>query len=78
MPPDAAVGIGGDSSSLRQTGVVEALKASGGNRVINGFDLSHEIKDLQTHFDYGFWPMIEATVCDVFLTGSKGAASGTS
>jgi L-lactate utilization protein LutB len=69
VPQDAVVGTG-DSSSVRQVGVVEALKVRG-NRVIDAFDLSHEIKDLQTHFDYGFWPMIESTVCDVFLTGSN-------
>jgi len=69
VPADAVVGTG-DSSSVRQVGAVTALEARG-NRVINGFDLSHEIKDLQTHFDYGFWPMIEATICDVFLTGSN-------
>jgi hypothetical protein len=69
VPADAVVGTG-DSSSVRQIKVIDALKARG-NRVINGFDLSHEITDLQTHFDYGFWPMIEATVCDVFLTGTN-------
>ena len=69
IPKDAVIGTG-DSSSVRQIKIIEALKARG-NRVINGFDLSHEIKDLQSHFEYGFWPMIEATVCDVFLTGSN-------
>ena len=69
VPPKAVVGIG-DSSSVRQIDVVEALKARG-HRVINGFDLSREIKDVQTHFEYGFWPMLEATVCDVFLTGTN-------
>jgi L-lactate utilization protein LutB len=69
VPKDAVVGTG-DSSSVRQIGAVAALEARG-NRVINGFDLSHHITDLQTHFDYGFQPMLEATVCDVFLTGSN-------
>jgi L-lactate utilization protein LutB len=69
VPKDAVVGIG-DSSSVRQIGAIEMLKERG-NTVINGFDLSCEIKDLQSHFEYGFWPMIEATVCDVFLTGSN-------
>jgi hypothetical protein len=69
VPKDAVIGVG-DSSSVRQIRVIEALKERG-NRVINGFDLSHEIKDLKSHFEYGFWPMIEATVCDVFLTGSN-------
>ena len=69
VPPQAVVGIG-DSSSVRQIDVVDALKVRG-HTVINGFDLSQEIVDVQTHFDYGFWPMLEATVCDVFLTGSN-------
>lgn len=69
VPEDAVVGIG-DSSSVRQIKVIEVLKARG-NRVINGFDPSNEIRDLQSHFEYGFWPMIEATICDVFLTGSN-------
>lgn len=69
VPEEATVGTG-DSSSVRQVGAIEALK-SRGNRVINGFDLSKKITDLQSHFDYGFWPMIEATLCDVFITGSN-------
>ncbi len=69
VPKDAVVGTG-DSSSVRQVNIIEALIARG-NRVINGFDLSTRITDLQSHFDYGFWPMLEATVCDVFLTGSN-------
>jgi hypothetical protein len=69
VPSDAIVGIG-DSSSVRQVGIIDELKVRG-NRVINPFDPTKEIKDLQTHFDHGFWPMIEATVCDVFLTGTN-------
>ena len=69
VPSKAVVGIA-DSSSVRQIDVIEALKARG-HMVINGFDLSREIKDVHTHFDYGFWPMLEATVCDVFLTGTN-------
>lgn len=70
VPAEATVGVG-DSSSVRQIGAVEALKERGGNRIINGFDPSKEITDVQSHFDYGFWPMIEATLCDVFITGSN-------
>jgi hypothetical protein len=69
VPSDAVVGIG-DSSSVRQIGIINALKTQG-HRVINPFDPTKEIQDFQTHFDYGFWPMIEATVCDVFLTGTN-------
>jgi hypothetical protein len=67
--PEAVVGIG-DSSTVRQIGVIEALQARG-NLVINPFNPTAEIKDLQTHFDYSFWPMIEATVSDIFLTGTN-------
>jgi hypothetical protein len=66
---DATVGIG-DSSTVRQIGVIEALKARG-NQVNNPFDPMKEIKDLQSNFDYLFWPSIEASICDVFLTGSN-------
>jgi L-lactate utilization protein LutB len=69
VPQDAVVGTG-DSSSVRQIGAVAALE-SRGNKVINGFDLSHRITGVETHFEYGFRPMLEATVCDVFLTGSN-------
>lgn len=69
IPKDASVGTG-DSSSVRQIGAVAALEARG-NRVFNGFDPSKEITDVRNHFENGFWPMIEATVCDVFLTGSN-------
>jgi hypothetical protein len=69
VPDGAVVGIG-DSSSVRQIGVIPELEAQG-NRVLNGFNPSHEIKDVQTHFSHGFWPMLRSTVCDVFLTGSN-------
>ena len=69
VPEGAVIGVG-DSSSVRQIQVVTELGAQG-HRVINGFDPKKEITDLQSHFDNGFWPMLEATVCDVFLTGSN-------
>ncbi len=69
VPDGAVVGIG-DSSSVRQIQAVKALEERG-NRVINGFDPDKKIHDLQSHFENGFWPMLEATVCDVFLTGSN-------
>ena len=65
VPEKAFVGIG-DSSSVRQVGAVDALKKRG-NVVMNGFDPLKKITDIQTHFDNGFWPMLEASVCDVFL-----------
>ena len=69
IPEGAVVGLG-DSSSVRQIAVIPELEARG-HRVINGFDPRHEITDVQSHFDHGFWPMLEASVCDVFLTGSN-------
>jgi L-lactate utilization protein LutB len=69
IPSDAVVGIG-DSSSVRQIGAVDAIRMKG-NKVINPFDMSKEINDLRSTFDVLFWPSIEATVCDVFLTGTN-------
>jgi L-lactate utilization protein LutB len=69
VPEGAVIGIG-DSSSVRQIKIVPILEERG-NRVINGFDPDKSINDLQSHFENGFWPMLEATVCDVFLTGSN-------
>ena len=69
VPEGAVIGIG-DSSRVRQIQAVSALEEKG-HRVINGFDPKKKIADLQSHFDNGFWPMLEATVCDVFLTGSN-------
>lgn len=70
IPSEAVVGIG-DSSSVRQIGAVDAIRAKG-NRVINPFDMTKEVYDLQTNFDNLFWPCIEASICDVFLTGTNG------
>jgi hypothetical protein len=69
IPSDAIVGIG-DSSSVRQIGAVDAIRTKG-NRVINPFDMTKEFTDLQSCFDVLFWPCVEATVCDVFLTGTN-------
>ena len=65
---DATVGIG-DSSAVRQTEVIEALRTRG-NRVVNPFDIDKRISDSPSYFEYLFWPSVEATLCDVFLTGS--------
>jgi L-lactate utilization protein LutB len=69
VPEGAVIGTG-DSSSVRQIQAVKVLEERG-NRVINGFDPDKKIHDLKSHFENGFWPMLEATVCDVFLTGSN-------
>jgi hypothetical protein len=69
VPREAVVGTG-DSTSVRQTGVVEALEARG-NRLINGFAIPTNVTDVGSLFENSFWPMLEATLCDVFLTGSN-------
>jgi hypothetical protein len=70
ISPTAIVGIG-DSSTLRQVGIVDAIKAKG-NRVINPFDKSKEMPhDTQSNFETLTMPSIEATICDVFLTGTN-------
>jgi L-lactate utilization protein LutB len=48
VPPEAVVGTG-DSTSVRQIGIVEALEARG-NRMINGFALPDNITDVRSLF----------------------------
>ena len=69
IPPEAVVGTG-DSTSVRQIGITQALEARG-NRLINSSAVPDRVTDVRSHFDYSFWPMLEATLCDVFLTGSN-------
>jgi hypothetical protein len=64
---DAIVGVG-DSSTIRQIGIIESLRHRE-TRVINPFDIDKSIRDNETFLAYLFRPMIEATLCDVFLTG---------
>lgn len=66
---DRTVGIG-DSSTVRQIEIVKALKERG-TKVINPFDPDLKVKDAKGFFDYLFRPSLEATVCDVFLTGTN-------
>ena len=66
---DATVGVG-DSSTIRQIGIIKSLKRRG-TKVINPFDLKRNVKDDRTHLEYLFRPMLEATLCDVFLTGTN-------
>jgi L-lactate utilization protein LutB len=46
IPPEAVVGTG-DSTSVRQIGIVESLEARG-NRMINGFALPDQVTDLRS------------------------------
>jgi hypothetical protein len=66
---DATVGVG-DSSTVRQIGIIKSLKKRG-TKVINPFDLKKTVKDDRTHLEFLFRPTLEATVCDVFLTGTN-------
>jgi len=66
---DAIVGIG-DSSTLRQVGIVEAIKKKG-NHIINPFDLDKPVVDGKTNFENLFYPSLQASVCDVFVTGTN-------
>lgn len=69
IPIDRAVCIG-DSSTVRQIEVVKALKGRG-TPVINPFDPEIKIEDARGFFEFLFRPSFEATVGDVFLTGTN-------
>jgi len=62
IPKDAVVGIG-DSTSIRQMGIPQTLKERG-TKVLDAFDP----KDDQHYHDR---VVKEATICDVFLTGTN-------
>jgi hypothetical protein len=66
---EATVGVG-DSSSVRQIGIIKELRKRG-TKVINPFDLNKTIKDRGTFLEFLFMPSIQASVCDVFLTGTN-------
>ena len=69
IPKDAVVGIG-DSTAVRQLGLTQVLKDRG-SKVLNPF------VPRESHIDpieYSHWRQTiqkEATVCDVFLTGTN-------
>jgi hypothetical protein len=69
VPGDAMVGIG-DSSTVRQIGVVEGLRERG-NRVVNPFDPSRVLRDRDSYFEFLFWPSLVATLCEVFIAGTN-------
>lgn len=69
IPREAIVGLG-DSSTIRQIGIIQSLRKRG-TRVINPFDPRKKIKDDATHLQFVFKPVIEATICDVYLTGTN-------
>ena len=69
VPAHATVGVG-DSSTVRQIGIIKSLEKRG-TKVINPFDPEKTVKDHKTYFNLLFRPTIEATLCDVFLTGTN-------
>lgn len=66
---DAAVGVG-DSSAVRQIGIIENLR-NRGTRVFDPFNIDNPIKDGRGFLELHFRLVIEATLCDVFLTGTN-------
>lgn len=74
IPPDAVVGIG-DSTSMRQLGILDLLQERG-TEVLNPFKPQPEGMGIQ---EYGLERariMKEATVCTVFLMGSSALTEG--
>jgi hypothetical protein len=69
IPQGAVVGIG-DSTAVRQTGVLEALKEKGVS-MLNPFDMDGKEMGPEQARDYLYRTMKKATVCDVFLTGTN-------
>jgi L-lactate utilization protein LutB len=69
IPVDRTVCVG-DSSTVRQIEIVKALKGRG-TPVINPFDPEKKIEDARGFFEFLFRPSFEATVGDVFLTGTN-------
>jgi hypothetical protein len=69
IPPEATVGIG-DSTTMHQMGILEALRKRGA-KILNPF----EPKGAETSADeFRKWNVRlrhEATLCDVFLTGTN-------
>lgn len=69
IPPNMSVGTG-DSSSVRQSGILKRLEARG-NRVINPFDPEKRIDNPEDYSVYVFKSSIEAGRSDVFITGTN-------
>lgn len=69
IPREAVVGIG-DSTTSRQMGIPEALKERG-TKVLNAFDREAAKMDGQKLEEQRSKIVKEATICDVFLTGTN-------
>lgn len=69
IPPDAVVGIG-DSTSMRQLGVVDLLRERG-SAVLNPFETKPEGMAIGAYTTERMKTMKEATTCTAFLTGTN-------
>jgi len=69
IPKDAVVGIG-DSTTMRQIGVIEELKRRG-TRVLDGFDRERVYTDVKDWQEFHIKLVEESTICDTFLTGTN-------
>lgn len=69
IPRDAVVGIG-DSTGVRQLGVLQALKTRG-TRILNAFVPRGAAIDTEDFTQWRERTNREATLCDVFLTGTN-------
>ncbi len=69
IPLDATVGIG-DSTSMRQLGILKALRERG-TRIFNPFDTEIDERDIQDYRQGRARIMKEANLSDVFLTGTN-------
>lgn len=69
IPQDAVVGIG-DSTGVRQMAVIARLNVRG-TKLLNPYDPQANISDLAKYGEMRRRLLREATVCDVFLTGTN-------
>ena len=69
IPEDAVVGIG-DSTAVRQLGLLQTLEARG-SKVLNPFMRRESHVDPEEYKRWRANIQKEATVCDVFLTGTN-------
>jgi len=69
VPSGATVGIG-DSTGVRQLGILKALKDRG-TKILNAFVANEEGLDLEDFRQWRTGVIQNATMCDVFLTGTN-------
>ena len=69
IPPNATVGIG-DSTTMHQMGILEALRKRG-TKILNPFEPKGEQTSAEEFRTRNVKLRQEATLCDVFLTGTN-------